>query len=355
MANFDDMIHAERGRLLRELPKGAKTICSAGCAGGWYFDWIAQEYGPVDRHIGVELYSPQPADLPANVQWIQNSVANMVDVGSGSVDLLISGQNIEHLYYDDLIGFLRESNRVVRDGGHLCVDSPNRAITQDLGYIQPQHVLELSVPEAIALVEAAGFRIVDVFGIWNCADGLKRYADVLSLSGDVEQRRLSARTNPQTSFIWWIVAQKTGPISPNLEEIVERIAVRSFQPFVAARFQKGVGRIHAIEGTATVIRLHPTDHGYAFFGPYIALTKGAYSVEFDVKFAGPGGSIKFDVAADGGGRVLAEATIEPSTPNVWQKAILKFEVADYTQAIETRAVAQGADAFIRLGSAILRD
>ena len=351
---FDEMIHAERGKLLRELPKGARTICSAGCAGGWYFDWIADEYGPVERHIGVELYSPRPDNLPANVQWIQNSVANMTDVASGSVDLLISGQNIEHLYYDDLIGFLRESNRVVGADGYLCIDSPNRAVTQELSYVQPQHILELSVPDAIDLVEAAGFTVKDVFGIWNCADGLKRHADVLSLTGDVEQRRMSARDNPSTSFIWWLVAQKTGPVKANLEQVAETIVARSFRPFVAARFRKVVGKVHSIEGTETIIRLQSSDYGYALFGPYIPLTRGAYDAEFDVKFSGPGGSIKFDVVADGAAKLLAETTVEAANLNVWQKVTLSFEVPDYTQAIETRAETQGADAFIRLGSTILR-
>jgi SAM-dependent methyltransferase len=132
-ADFNDMIHAERGRLLRQLPKGAKVFCSAGCAGAWYFDWIAENYGHVDRHIGIELYLPKPDQLPDNVVWIKNSVADMTDVGTASVDLLFSGQNLEHLYYDDIQGFFREASRVLKIGGHLCIDSPNRLVTKELG------------------------------------------------------------------------------------------------------------------------------------------------------------------------------------------------------------------------------
>jgi hypothetical protein len=355
MAEFDELIHAERGRLLRRLPKGAKTICSAGCAGTWYFNWVEEEYGHVDLHIGVELYSPRPDDLPSNVRWIQNSVSQMVDVQSASVDLLFSGQNIEHLYYEDLSGFLKEACRVVRDGGHLCIDSPNRSITQELGYTQPQHVLELSVPDAIELVEAAGFTVMNVFGIWNCADGLKRVDDIFSLSGDIEEQRASARDNPHTSFIWWLVAQKTGCARGDLERIVDKIVARAFQPFVAARFRKGIGQVHSIEGTETTIRLTAGEYGHAFYGPYIPLTPGVYTAEFDMKFLSDAGAVLCDVVAEGAAKQFREVTVVPSELNKWQKITLEFVVHDYTQGLETRVEAQGADALLRLGTTILRN
>lgn len=352
--SFNEVIHAERGKLLRRLPRGAKTICSAGCAGAWYFDWVEREYGPVDRHVGVELYSPKPHDLPANVQWIQNSVSNMVDVTSGSVDLLISGQNIEHLYYDDLGGFLSEANRIVRMGGHLCVDSPNRLISQDLGYTQPQHVLELSVPEAIDLIEAAGFSIVEVNGIWNCSNGLKRFEDATSLIGDVEARCRTAEDDPMSSFIWWIVARKTGSARTDLSEVVERIVARSFQSFAASRFRKGIGRIHSIEGTETILEVSEHEHGYVFYGPYVPLRAGRYRAEFDIKFLNGAGALDVDVVAQAGAREFAKARIAPDGSKEWKKAVLDFELSDYTEGIETRVVALGSSALLRFGTQIMR-
>ena len=56
--------------------------------GSWYFRWVEDSYGPIKKHIGIELYSPKPDDLPANVEWIQNSVSDMVDIASSSVDML---------------------------------------------------------------------------------------------------------------------------------------------------------------------------------------------------------------------------------------------------------------------------
>jgi hypothetical protein len=101
-------IHRERSLKLRELPKGASTVLSVGCAGGWYFDWFAENYGQVGKHIGL----PEPTDLPSNVRWVPLSVDDMPQVGTGTVDVRFSGQNIGHLEPAVLLGFLRESNRV---------------------------------------------------------------------------------------------------------------------------------------------------------------------------------------------------------------------------------------------------
>ncbi len=352
--NFNEMIHYERSRLLGRLPPGAKTICSAGCAGAWYFEWIEEQYGPVDLHIGVELYSPKPPNLPANVRWIANSVSNMIDVEPGSVDLLISGQNIEHLYYDDLVGFLKEANRVVREGGYFCADSPNRLITQEIGYIQPQHVLELSAPEAIELMEAAGFSIIDVSGIWNCADGNRRFGDPLTLSRDLELRCATAEYQPLSSFIWWIVAIKTGPVRPDLAAVVERIVGHSFRSFAASRFRKVLGKVQSIEGTETIIEVAEHERGYIFFGPYVPLRAGKYRAEFDAKFLSANGILEFDVVAAGGAIELAKTQLSANGNREWSKAQLDFTIDDYTQGVETRARSLGANACVRFGSQIMR-
>jgi hypothetical protein len=71
--DFNMMLHQSRGAMLREMPPGAHRLLSAGCAGNWYFDWIAQCYGHVPEHVGIEFYTLQPETLPDNVTWIANT------------------------------------------------------------------------------------------------------------------------------------------------------------------------------------------------------------------------------------------------------------------------------------------
>lgn len=354
--DFNEIIHAERGKLLQLLPRGARRFCSAGCSGTWYFNWINENYGPVEQHFGVELYSPKPQDLPDYVTWIENSVSDMQGVPSGSIDLLFSGQNIEHLYREDFEGFLREANRVVAPGGHFCMDSPNRAVTQELGYVQPQHVLELTLDEARELMVAAGFAIENVYGIWSCGSDDKRSGSVTEFSGadEVAERCAAARNDPSRSFIWWIVARKVGPVSADLTSVIERIMANAFPAFVKARFRKQIGRIKAIEGSEAVITVQPNEHGCVFFGPYIPLTEGIYSAEFMVKFHTTDGFIAVDAACAGGAKVLGRLEVLPSHLGEWTRVEIEFSANEYTDTVETRFMAHGASADVRLGSQIMR-
>jgi len=126
-------LHEARTFCLGGMPPGARTVLSVGASGPWYFDWFARAYGHVERHIGVEAFLPCPVELPENVEWLASDLAGpdgVAAVLSGTVDLVFSGQNIEHLWPEQVVAFLVESNRVLRSEGWLVVDSPNRNLTE---------------------------------------------------------------------------------------------------------------------------------------------------------------------------------------------------------------------------------
>lgn len=354
MESFDEIVHKQRGKLLAALPKGAKTFLSAGASGTWYFDWVSQKYGPVKLHYGVELFAPKPTDLPGNVVWIQNSVSNMKGVSDASVDLLFSGQNVEHLYFNDIIGFFREAFRVVKPGGHICVDSPNRLVTQEVGYTQPQHVLEFSLGDIHMLLEAAGFRIVSTNGIWSGKVDGRLVSDITSLSGDIDERVSAATHKPDDAFIWWVVAERLSKAGTNLETVADTIAASRFPAFVRNRFRKNLGAIHEIEGTEAVIRVDRQDRGYVFYGPYVPLREGRYMVSFMFKFIAAGGSIKVDVVSAFGAEVHGHVEFGSESPGNWVEKRIEIELPCYTQGVETRLLTNGASALIRLGSQIMR-
>jgi SAM-dependent methyltransferase len=206
------------------MPRGVHTMLSAGCAGLWYFEWIRDAYGPVERHIGLEYYSPRPDGLPDGVEWIVNTVGDMSDVPDDTADLVFSGQNIEHLWPEEIVGFLAESARVLRPGGTLVVDSPNRLVTSRLGWTHPEHTIELSPTEAVELLRIAGFDVQVCRGVWQCADTPDDGIESLDASFDMHaliRRSVRAADDADHSFVWWIEA--TAGAAP-----VDRAAVRAF-------------------------------------------------------------------------------------------------------------------------------
>jgi hypothetical protein len=136
----------------------------------------------------------------------------MPTVEDGSVDVVFSGQNLEHLWIDDLTGFLREARRVLRPGGMLVVDSPNRIAVEALGWVQPEHTIELSASEATELLELAGFDVEIARGLWNCRD--QRTGEWLPLQSPVGEvrsmlDRVAARRSIDDSFVWWLEARRS--------------------------------------------------------------------------------------------------------------------------------------------------
>jgi SAM-dependent methyltransferase len=239
LTDFNHLLHELRTVELRHLPVRGGTLLSAGCAGTWYFDWLEAAAGPFERHIGVELYETEPPGLPPHVTWITESASRMPTVGDASVDVVFSGQNIEHLPIDDLVGFLLESHRVLRPGGTLVVDSPNRLATEALGWVHPEHTIEITAAEATQLLTIAGFDVAVTRGLWNCRDPRTReWLPLAPPAGDVRQivDRSASRFPIDDAFVWWIEAVRS-------DRAADPVAVRSAaQHLFDAHWQRRVNR-----------------------------------------------------------------------------------------------------------------
>ncbi|MEO5899100.1 MAG: hypothetical protein ABIR68_03075 [Ilumatobacteraceae bacterium] len=192
------------------MPKGARRVLSVGAQGRWYFEWFEHNVGAVDEHIGLEAFEEEPTDLPPYATWIANTADHMVDVSDSTIELVFAGQTTEHLWAEELVGFLVESHRVLVDDGLLVIDSPNRIITEHLHWSHGGHTIEISSGEMRELLELAGFDVLDTTGLWSCViDGR-----VLQLEERIDEpavlvdRIANGREHPDDCFVWWINSRR---------------------------------------------------------------------------------------------------------------------------------------------------
>lgn len=344
------LLHAMRSAHLRQMPRIEGTLLSAGCAGAWYFDWVKERTGHEGRHIGIEYYMPKPSGLPANVEWIENTVGNMSAVGDASCEMVFSGQNLEHLWPEDVGGFFCESNRVLEDGGWLVVDSPNRLMTARLNWSHPEHTIEFTPAEAANLAKLAGFDVVGMVGLWTCRDALTGrmlpfIPDPTDEKWSLVERVTAAQADPENSFIWWMTARKSGPAQPaKLQAEIDTIFEAAW-PERKERFVSGIGRKSTADGRTEIVA-EKGEGGPMIYGPYMPLKKGHHYAEFRLRAvdaADPRAPVAVCDVVGSAGQVITSKTLTPAELQDSRGTVrLEFELDALEFGMQARCIALGS-------------
>ncbi len=350
-------LHELRMRRLALMPADAPVVLSAGAANQIYFEWFAEHYpGRVERHIAVELFSPAPDPLPERVEWLARTIGDLSPVSNGEVDLVFAGQVIEHLWPDDMAGFLSEAHRVLRPGGALVIDSPTRFITKGLAWTQPEHTIELEVDEIVELLTLAGFGDIDMKGIWLCYDRDRAQMLPLDIFGGGDdwpwQRRvIEAENRPHDSFIWWAEARNGGgrgeaaAVKRRVREIYEWVRPTYFERM---RSEIGEPADDSLGRRFRAMRGHP---GLLLRGPSIAMPPGRHEANFRLRaeatksLPAPGQKIaEVEVTRDDGRVVAGWSLTARDLPagGVEREVVLPFELPDTAFNGELRVRSIGA-------------
>ena len=96
-----------------------------------------------------------------------HSMTDLSVFADESVDLVYSGQTIEHVAPDEADVVLAEVRRILRPGGWFALDTPNGPVCrmQQAAFINPDHKVEYSHKELSAKVAAAGLDLVAAWGL----------------------------------------------------------------------------------------------------------------------------------------------------------------------------------------------
>jgi hypothetical protein len=175
-------LHLGRCHFIRSLPPARNIVDlggshSARAEGAFVamgypypFDELTIIDLPPDERHPLYRYKMQHTEHQAALGMVRYRYHSMIDLGSfddGSIDLVYSGQSIEHVNEADGDKVLSEVWRILRPGGWLALDTPNARVTrlQQAEFIDPDHEIEYTDAELTAKLESNGFAIRERKGI----------------------------------------------------------------------------------------------------------------------------------------------------------------------------------------------
>ena len=138
-ANLHSSLHASRCEFIVGLPParrivdlgGGHTSDSRGALVvlGYPYDFdelVVVDLPPDDRHplYRSERFGARDTGR-GTVRYEYRSMADLSFADDGSVDLVYSGQSIEHVTESDGDIVLKEAFRILRPGGYMAIDTPN--------------------------------------------------------------------------------------------------------------------------------------------------------------------------------------------------------------------------------------
>jgi len=131
----------------------------------------------VDLGLGEDDAGEATTPDGIRVTRLRRSMADVLPIEAGSVDLVVSGETIEHVTPAEAARICDEVRRVLRPGGSFCLDTPNAALTRlesPDAFTHPEHKVEYRVDELRALVERAGLRVIEACGLCPMPESRRR-------------------------------------------------------------------------------------------------------------------------------------------------------------------------------------
>jgi len=197
--NLHSALHASRCEFIAGLPPARRIVDLGGghtldrrgalVVLGYPYEFdelVVVDLPPDERHplYRSERFEGGDTDV-GRVRYEYRSMTDLSFAADGSVDLVYSGQSIEHVSERDGDRVLAEVHRVLVPGGHLAVDTPNGRVCrlQQEELIDPDHEVEYTLDQLESKVVGAGFEVESVRGLnWGGPAAAAGVFDAAALS-----------------------------------------------------------------------------------------------------------------------------------------------------------------------------
>ena len=142
-----------------------------------------------------------------NICYLYQSMADPLPLPDDSVDLVFSGESIEHITEADADAVCREAYRVLKHDGSFVLDTPNAALTRLQSpdkLIHPEHKQEYHPHELRSKLEQWGFEVVEEGAICPMPDSLRTH----TFSYRELVTRMGLSQDPNEGYMFYLKAVK---------------------------------------------------------------------------------------------------------------------------------------------------
>ena len=222
--SIDERLHAARTQLVRECLPPAQRIVDLGGAAAHSDAGALLAMGYPHRPLEVIIVDlPHDQRLPGQesfepssqvrtesgtlVRYLYGSMADLSSIADGEVDLVFSGESIEHISEEDGDTVCREAFRVLRPGGYFCLDTPNAIVARirsPEGPIHEEHQKEYRPAELREKVERWGFHTVEMKAICPMPETVRSG----TFLPDEIERYMGLGDDPDVGYLFFVKAVK---------------------------------------------------------------------------------------------------------------------------------------------------
>jgi ubiquinone/menaquinone biosynthesis C-methylase UbiE len=141
------------------------------------------------------------------IRYYQCSMTDLSWIPDESMDLVFSGESIEHISEEEAQIVCMQVYRILRTGGYFCLDTPNAALTRlqsPENLIHPEHKKEYLIHEIREMLGRNNFLIAEEIGICPMPVSLsQRSFDTRELVQNVGLSK-----NPEEAYLFFVKAVK---------------------------------------------------------------------------------------------------------------------------------------------------
>lgn len=141
------------------------------------------------------------------IRGLYRSMVDLSPIADASIDMVWSGESIEHVTEEEADIVCQESFRVLRPGGYFCLDTPNAAVTRlqcPDEMIHPEHKKEYRAEELRAKLEKWGFEVVDAKAVCPMPESVRTG----KFDSDEIIRNMMITDNAEDGYLFYLKAVK---------------------------------------------------------------------------------------------------------------------------------------------------